>query len=56
MSYNQVMYIMNLPAAMCHELSHLRYADHSPQFWAFVERFAPNWRAIRKKMNEFEAI
>lgn len=23
-NYNQVMYIMNLPAAMCHELSHLR--------------------------------
>ncbi len=27
-----------------HEISHLEIADHSPRFWALVERRCPEWR------------
>jgi predicted metal-dependent hydrolase len=27
-----------------HEVSHLELADHSPRFWALVERRCPGWR------------
>jgi predicted metal-dependent hydrolase len=27
-----------------HEVSHLEIADHSPRFWALVERRCPDWR------------
>jgi predicted metal-dependent hydrolase len=27
-----------------HEVSHLEVADHSPRFWALVERRCPDWR------------
>jgi hypothetical protein len=28
-----------------HEVCHLEIADHSPQFWALLERRCPGWRA-----------
>ncbi|MBR6045483.1 MAG: M48 family metallopeptidase [Ruminococcus sp.] len=34
-----------------HELCHLRYMDHSPQFWALVSSFCPDWKRIRESMN-----
>lgn len=31
-----------------HELCHLRHFDHSPAFWAEVERVIPDWKSLRK--------
>lgn len=28
-----------------HELAHIRHHDHSPAFYAFVERYLPDWKA-----------
>ncbi len=35
-----------------HELCHRRYMDHSPRFWAEVERVMPDWRAPRRWLRE----
>jgi hypothetical protein len=35
-----------------HELSHLRFADHSKRFWAEVEKTCPQWRERRKWLRE----
>lgn len=34
-----------------HELAHLCHADHSPAFWALVERYFPDWRSVRQALN-----
>lgn len=33
-----------------HELCHLRYMDHSREFWALVAQYCPDWKEIRGKM------
>lgn len=35
-----------------HEAAHLTEANHSPAFWAVVERRIPDWKAKRKAINE----
>ena len=39
-----------LDYVIIHELCHLRYMDHSPDFWALVARFCPDWKRIRANM------
>ena len=34
-----------------HELCHLVHMDHSPQFWALVEKYIPNCKEIRRRLN-----
>ncbi|MDB5869941.1 MAG: hypothetical protein JWP96_2273 [Polaromonas sp.] len=35
-----------------HELSHLRFMDHSPRFWATVHAVMPNHAALRRQLKE----
>ena len=36
-----------------HELAHLQEMNHSPAFWRVVESYCPEFRRIRKQLNEF---
>ena len=38
-----------------HELSHLLEMNHSPRFWAVVERLCPDWREQRRALKECAA-
>jgi predicted metal-dependent hydrolase len=44
-----------LPACLdyviIHELSHMKFRHHGPDFWRFVERYAPNHVKLRKLLN-----
>lgn len=47
------LYLMAYPAAaieyvVVHELAHIRHHDHSPAFYAEVERYLPDWRVRRE--------
>ena len=35
-----------------HELAHIRHHDHSPAFYAEVERYLPDWRARRELLKK----
>lgn len=35
-----------------HELAHIRHKNHSAQFWAEVQRFAPDFKTSRKKLKD----
>lgn len=38
---------------ICHELSHSKHFNHSPKFWKEVELMCPNYKILRKKLNEY---
>ena len=33
-----------------HELAHIRHKDHKREFWELVERFAPDYRSLRREL------
>lgn len=49
--------ILMLPPRMAdyiivHELCHLKEFNHSPKFWALVERFVPDYKEIKKELRK----
>jgi len=41
---------------VCHELAHLRHMDHSPAFWAEVERQCPDYRRLLARLFETDFL
>lgn len=35
-----------------HEICHLKYMNHSKMFWNMVQKYMPNYKAIKKMQNE----
>ncbi len=36
-----------------HELAHIKYKNHSKDFWTLVEKFSPNYKEIESEFKEF---
>lgn len=41
-----------LSYVIVHELTHLHVPNHSKAFWARMDAYYPNWREVRKLLNE----
>ena len=42
-----------LEYVILHELAHLQVYNHGKDFIAIMDRYMPNWREIRKRLNDF---
>lgn len=40
-----------LEYVVVHEMCHLIHPGHGPSFWALVEQYIPNWRAVKAKLD-----
>ncbi|MEW8978787.1 MAG: M48 family metallopeptidase [Symbiobacterium sp.] len=43
-----------LEYVLVHEIAHLGQMNHSPRFWALVERACPDWRERRRLLRRYE--
>lgn len=43
-----------LEYVLIHEIAHLGEPNHSPRFWALVERACPDWRERRRLLRRYE--
>ena len=41
-----------LEYVLLHELTHLKVQNHGPEFQAFLDFHMPDWRALKKELNE----
>ena len=53
--------LMRLPSelqdyVMLHELCHLRYMNHGPEFHALLEALCPEHRRLRRELREYKLI
>ena len=53
--------LMRLPAelqdyVMLHELCHLKYLNHGPEFHALLESVCPEHRLLQKRMKDYKLI
>jgi len=51
-------YLLMLPDhlidyVVIHELAHIRYKNHGPDFWACVARYLPDWKHHRQELKKF---
>ncbi|HXQ34930.1 MAG TPA: M48 family metallopeptidase [Anaerolineales bacterium] len=37
-----------------HELCHLKYLHHEPEFYYLLSRIMPNWKAKKEKLDRFD--
>ena len=44
-----------LDYVIVHELSHLIHPNHSKSFWNLVERVVPDYKTLRKELNNYES-
>ena len=40
-----------IDSVVIHELAHIKYMNHSKDFWHLVEQFCPDYKVQRKKLN-----
>lgn len=42
-----------LEYVVIHEICHLKEKNHGKNFWSLVEKFCPNYKEIRKELNQY---
>lgn len=46
--------IEKIDYVIVHELCHIIHFDHSKEFWHLVEKYFPDYKRVRKEMNNYE--
>lgn len=45
-----------LDYVVVHELAHRRHMNHSPAFWAEVEKYCPQYKKYREQLKEIKMV
>lgn len=41
-----------LEYVVVHEMTHILEASHNQRFWGFMTKFYPDWKRVRKYLND----